>query len=130
MSLNILLEYNSVSENQPASTYRAIIETDRSRLCRDIQGHLKRAGVPNPSVFVLSFNTDNVRGEETSTKFYLQRWNREWDCFINVDSLEDVQSGDKLTVAKLGKFATQPMKHPNTQNSSRKRPRYNDVRTV
>ena len=80
------------------------MQSERSQVCRDVQYHLKKAGVINPFVFVLSHTTNTtVRGpgsEENASNFYLQKWNSEWNCFINVDCLEEIKSGDKLTVVK------------------------------
>ena len=132
MSLNLLFEY-PVAGN--TSSYRCIIQSERSRVCRDVQFHLKKAGFINPAVFVLSFTTNTVRGEENdATKFYLQKWNSEWNCFVNVDCLEEIKSGDKLSVVKIEQNMAENTEE-NTQTAklkaekSRKRSRTaNDVR--
>jgi len=62
---------------------------------------LRNAGVGYLAVFVLSQNTKAIKGEESTTTFYLQRLNRQWGCYINMDSVEDTKDGDKLTVAKI-----------------------------
>jgi len=50
----------------------------------------------------MSFTTNTVSGgHEDMIKFYLQTWNSIWVCYANVGSLEDIESGDKLTVVKI-----------------------------
>ena len=90
--MEVLFEY-------AAAEYRCIICTQKSKLCREIEQHLRRAGVAEPNVVVLSYTDGRERFEER-TNFFLQRWDTVWNCFINVDSLEEVVAGDRLTVAK------------------------------
>jgi len=98
--MEVLFEY-------PAAEYRCVISTQKSKLCREIEHHLRRIGVAEPNVAVLSYTLTGGRerfGERTN--FFLQRWDTDWDCYINVDSLEEVIAGDRLTVAR--RLAKQP----------------------
>ena len=90
--MEVLFEY---------SEYRCILSTEKSQVCRDIQYHLRKAGVANLAVFVLSFITNAIAGAERRTNFFLQKLNSEWNWYVNVDSLEDITSGDRLTVVKI-----------------------------
>ena len=94
--MDVLFEY---------SEYRCILHIDKSRVCRDVQDHLRKAGVANPAVFVLAFTTSTIKGEK-HTNFFLQKWNSDWRCYVNVDSLEDIASGNRLTVVKIPHDAT------------------------
>jgi len=80
--------------------YRVEISPERSGIVREIVYHLRKAGVCNPAVYVLSQNTEAIKGE-SHTPFYLQRYNSRWASFVNVDSVENITDGDKLTVAKI-----------------------------
>ena len=74
-----------------------------SKLCREIEHHLlHRAGVTEPNVVVLSYTliTGGCERFEERTNFFLQRWETDWNCYINIDSLEEVVAGDQLTVAR------------------------------
>jgi len=52
-------------------------------------------------MYVLSQNTQAIKGEAgQKTCFYLQRYNSQWEKYINLDSIEDVIDGDKLIMAK------------------------------
>ena len=31
---------------------------------------------------------------------FLQRWDKEWKCYVHIDSLEEVVAGDRLTAAR------------------------------
>ena len=44
--------------------------------------------------------TDSVSGSATSGKqrFILQRWSSKWSTYVDVSSLSELESGDKLTV--------------------------------
>jgi len=91
--MNLLFEY-------AASDYRAVIQSERPRIVREIEHHLRNTGVCSPAVYVLSQNTKAIKGEN-NTHFYLQRYNLQWGCFVNLDSAEDIEESDKLTVAKI-----------------------------
>ena len=80
--MNVLFEY-------PAANYRAVVECDRPSLIRNIEQHLCNAGVSFPKVFLLSQDTRAVPGDDATTDFYLQRYNPQWGCYVNVGSIEE-----------------------------------------
>jgi len=41
--------------------YRAVLNIQRSKITREVQSHLKNAGVYNPAVYVLSFTATPVK---------------------------------------------------------------------
>jgi len=92
--MKLLFEY-------PSADYFAEIDTDRSHIKKEIERHLCNAGVRSPTVYVLSYNKTAVKGERRTNRFYLQRYNKIWDRFLNLDTLEDVSTGDRLTVAAI-----------------------------
>ena len=92
MEIEVLFEYS-------AADYRCIICTQQSKLCRDIEYHLRQVGVAEPEVAVLSYTANRERFEER-TRFFLQRWDIRWRCYVNIDSLEEVVDGDRLTVVR------------------------------
>ena len=92
--VEVLFEYSTAD-------YRCIISTQQSKLCRNIEYHLRQAGVSEPEVAVLSYTARRERFEER-TRFFLQRWDSHWRCYVNIDSLEEVVDGDRLTVGTSG----------------------------
>ena len=91
--MEVLFEYS-------AADYRSIIFSHPSKLCRNIEYHLQQAGVSDPEVTVLSYAPASKESGRERTRFFLQRWDNKWSCYVNVDSLEEIISGDRLTVAK------------------------------
>lgn len=89
VKMEVLFEYS-------AADYRCIICTQRSKLCRDIEYHLRQVGVAEPEVAVLSYTASR----EERTRFFLQRWDTRWRCYVNIDSFEEVVEGDRLTVVR------------------------------
>ena len=84
------------------SEYRCVLRTNKSRVCKDVEGLLKKAGVTNLSVLAFITNMGGIKaGGKKLTTFFLQKWNSDWRCYINVDSLEDIDNGDRLTVVKF-----------------------------
>ena len=91
--MEVLFEYSPTE-------YRCIIHAQKSQLYRDIEHHLTLAGISEPEVAVLSRTICRPeRKHDGRTEFFLQRWNLDWKCFVNVNSLEEVVPGDRLTVA-------------------------------
>jgi len=58
--MDVLFEY---------AEYKCILNTEKARICRDVQYHLRKAEVADPAVFVLSFTTNAITGER-NTKFF------------------------------------------------------------
>lgn len=104
--MEVLFEYDP-------SEYRCIICTQKAKLCREIEQHLRRTGVADPTVSVLSHTLADRRHArfEERTNFFLQRWDTDWKCYINIDSLEEVAAGDRLTVAARKQEKTMPADH-------------------
>ena len=89
--MEVLFEYT-------AAEYRCIIYAEKSKLCREIEHHLNRAGVADPEVSILSYTLSGPqRRHDGRTQFFLQQWDGDWECYVNVDSLEEVVDGDRLT---------------------------------
>jgi len=55
----------------------------------------------------------------------LQKYDRDWNCFVNIDSLEDVSSGDRLTVAKFPTAKNSKAKKNQTGEDGAERTRSN-----
>ena len=39
---------------------------------------------------------------EERTRFFLQRWDLQWKCYVNIDSLDEMIDGDRLTEVRTG----------------------------
>ena len=51
--------------------------------------------------------TDEGEPSTCSNKYILQRWEQQWNCFIDVFNIEEIKNGDRLTVVlKPGKEKT------------------------
>lgn len=83
----------------PLTTDVFNICTQQSRVCRDIKYHLRQVGVAEPEVAVLSFTPPESSRErfEERTQFFLDI---HWRCYVNIDSLEEIVEGDRLTVVR------------------------------
>ena len=74
----------------------------KSMLCREIEHYLSRAGVAEPEVVVLSYMLSGPKRRHNAYRRtqFLQQWNRDWKCYVNIDSLEEIVASDRLTVAR------------------------------
>ena len=71
---------------------RVVVKSSSSSLCQCIEKELQKFGVTS-SVVLPSQASDSA-----SDSLLLQRYDDKWKCFINIDSLEQVTEGDRLTV--------------------------------
>ncbi len=60
-------------------------------LCRKVEGELHKLGIVGVVAPELQAN---------SADFILQRFNKKWNAFINVDTISQIIMGDKLTVVQ------------------------------
>ena len=96
--MEVLLEYQGI---------RSILNCKRSKIVESIQNNLAelvvlRTSASNSALEVHTLQSRRkVRGKsKLGTKYcLLQRYVKEWNTFINVDSIEQVKNRDILTIA-------------------------------
>ena len=85
--------------------YRSVICTHRSKICQEVERHFETSGADhNPRVVTVSspLQPDDSNHDTSSSKVYfLQRWNPKWGSFVNVESVDDIKSEDRLSVVKV-----------------------------
>ena len=69
-----------------------------SRRCHRRKGTL--AAATGGAVLSYTFSGPKRRHNAYRRTQFLQQWNRDWKCYINIDSLEEMVAGDRLTVAR------------------------------
>ena len=100
-ALSLLFEYEGM---------RAILNCKRSKIAKNIESNLAElAALPQTSASESALEVHTlqsirtVRGKSKSSgiKYYLlQRYVKEWNTFINVDSMEQIKNRDILTVVQ------------------------------
>ena len=79
--------------------YRTIICCKRNDICEEVEHHLALAGQLNERrVIVLSRSKPKT---QPNNGYILQKWVPRWGCFVNVESVNDINAEDRITVAKL-----------------------------
>ena len=113
------------------SEYRCVLNTNYSQVIEEVQGHLRKAGVTNPAV-AFTTSTGGIKDGEKQTNFFLQKWNSQWRCFVNIDSLEDIASGDRLTVVKIppDTAGVEPLQAAATEKNQEKKQSTRDIAIV
>ena len=71
--------------------YRAIICCQRNNICEEVEHHLALAGLNGTRVVVLSQSKTQLNG------YFLQKWAPKWGCFVNVDSVSNINAEDHIT---------------------------------
>ena len=87
--------------------YTRVLRTTKAKLCREIEQHLRRVfAADDPYVLSTCPSTCPTgsalpHSRERINIFYLQRYNAKHDRFVNIDSVEEINEGDKISVTKL-----------------------------
>lgn len=80
---------------------RTIICCEHSRIPEKVEQQISQVlGEESPDVFVLG---SSGRRSTTTPYYLLQRWVTKWKSYINVDSLEQIKSEDRITVVLANK---------------------------
>ena len=89
---------------------RSIICCERPEISDEVELKMSRIlGVDTrPRVFVLA---SRARRYTTAPYYLLQRWVEKWKCYINVDSLEQIKSEDRLSVTLNKENKVRPCMH-------------------
>ena len=88
-NIQILLEYGG--------SRRPLSVTPDGSLCNVIERELEKLGCPHPTVQISAVE---VSASEASSTFLLQRWSTTWNAFVDVETIEDIENQDRLTVAR------------------------------
>ena len=104
--------------------YRCILRTAKPRLSREVEHHLRRVfGFVQPYVLSSCPSAELTDGITSSTSrsspFYLQRYNAQFSTFINVDSVEEIMEGDRITVIQLTDSGSTDLASGSFKQSSR-----------
>ena len=88
-SMKILFEYGG--SRRPLS-----VNCDGS-LCNVIERELERLGCPDPTVQISAVE---VSASKAPSTFLLQRWSTTWNAFVDVETIDDIENQDRLTVVR------------------------------
>ncbi len=86
--MEVLLEYRG--------SRRQITVASGDTLTQCVTTELRRVGRARASVYTA--NTDLGSTTAEGDVYLLQKWSPEWDCYIDVHHVNQVEDGDKLTV--------------------------------
>lgn len=94
--MEVLLEYKG--------SRRQLQIADPDNIYETIEESLKKTGWSG----FLALQTDNESDlAELTDIYFLQRWSQKWSTFVDIADIEEIQSGDRLTVvAKPSKSPT------------------------
>ena len=106
--LEVLFEY---------SGSRIVVITELTLLVEAIESELSKLGVEA----VVCLSNTGIEGENV---MLLQRFDNKWQAFLNVEELEEITNGDKITVTlKPSAYSTTKVGfRPHKQNSLFPRP--------
>ena len=82
--MEVLLEYKGS---------KRVIKCANTELCDYVQSELHALGNPNARVYLAGHQL-----APSSNDLILQRFATKWNSFVDVKNVEDVSSGDRLTV--------------------------------
>jgi len=78
------------------------IRSRRSSILLKVAEELKMLSGADIVVLTISSRNRLARSGTLGSQYYLlQRWMDTWDTYVNVDSIEQLQDRDKLTVCKV-----------------------------
>ena len=78
------------------------IRSRRSNILLKVAEELKMLSGADIVVLTISSRNRQARSGTLGSQYYLlQRWMDTWDTYVNVDSIEQLQDRDKLTVCKV-----------------------------
>ena len=98
--MEILLEYKR--------SRRQLEIRDPDNVCDAIEDSLKKSGWSG----FLTLQTDSESNlAELTNVYFLQRWSHKWGTFIDVADVNEIQSGDRLTI--IAKPTQSPVKAHN-----------------
>ena len=84
--IHVLFEY--------AGSRRPLLVPRNGALCNAIERELEKFGCVEPCVQVSAV----LHAPSGGRSFLLQRWSTTWNAFVDVESIDDVESQDRLTV--------------------------------
>ena len=90
--IKILLEYGG--------SRRPLSVTRNGCLCNVIERELEKLGCPDPTDPTVQLSAVEVSASEAPSTFLLQRWSTSWNGFVDVETIDDIENHDRLTVVR------------------------------
>ena len=87
--IQVLLEYGG--------SRRPLLVSKSGSMCNVIERELEKLGCIEPSVHV---SAGMVAMNAPGGLFLLQRWSTTWNSFVDVESVDDIETQDRLTVVR------------------------------
>lgn len=93
MAIEVLFEYRG--------SRRQLNVSDKESLTGVLSNELRRVGKPMAQVFTANDDLPSGRsrgGRSLPDVYLLQKWSKQWDCYVDVAHCNEVCDGDRLAV--------------------------------
>ncbi len=85
--MEVLLEYRG--------SRRQITVSSSESLTECVTAELRRVGRARATVYTANTNLDSNAERDV---YLLQKWSPQWDCYVDIRHINEVQDGDRLSV--------------------------------